>query len=94
MAVGGGGRSPAAPGFDLAVVALPHLRTGHELVLVVAGPAPSLERRAEVESSLTSFCRDRLMPFERIQRVAWVDSIPRTALGKVQRGLTVAKVRE
>jgi o-succinylbenzoate---CoA ligase len=82
----------AVPGFDLAVVAHPHLRLGHELVLAVAGPALSLERRAEAESSLTSFCRDELMPFERIQRVAWVESIPRTPLGKVQRGLLAQQV--
>jgi O-succinylbenzoic acid--CoA ligase len=82
----------AAPGFDLAVVAQPHPRLGHELVLALAGQALSPERRVEAESSLASFCREALMPFERIQRVAWVDAIPRTPLGKVQRGLLAKQV--
>jgi o-succinylbenzoate---CoA ligase len=77
----------ALPWFDLAVVAPPHTRRGHELVLVIAGPMLPAERRAEIESSLAAFCREALLPFERIQRVAWVDAIPRTPLGKVQRQL-------
>jgi O-succinylbenzoic acid--CoA ligase len=75
----------ALPWFDLAVVALPHARLGHELVLAFAGPALPAERRAEIGLSLDSFCREALLPFERVHRVAWVDSIPRTPLGKVRR---------
>lgn len=82
----------ALPWFDLAIVALPHPRLGHELVLAMAGPALPAERRAEVESSLDGFCRDGFMPFERIQRATWVESIPRTPLGKVQRALLAQRL--
>lgn len=78
----------AIPGFDLAVVALPHERLGFEIVLAVATREPlAAGRRAGVEASLAAFCRDRLMPFERVRRVAWVEEIPRTPLGKIQREL-------
>ncbi len=77
----------ASPGFDLALVALPHARLGHELVLAIAGPPRSAQRHADIEASLASFCRAVLLPYERIQRVAWVERIPRTPLGKPQRAL-------
>jgi o-succinylbenzoate---CoA ligase len=82
----------ALPWFDLAVAALPHARLGHELVLAIAAPALPDEGRAEIKSSLASFCLEALLPFERIQRVAWVDSIPRTPLGKVQRALLTREI--
>jgi o-succinylbenzoate---CoA ligase len=82
------------PWFDLAVVARQHGRLGHELVLAIAAPALPDERRAEIESTLAAFCRDTLLPFERIQRVAWLESIPRTPLGKVQRALVARNVGE
>lgn len=77
----------AVPRFDLALVALPHARLGHELVLAVAHPDVPSRRRAALESELQSFCAGVLLPYQRIRRVAWVDGIPRTPLGKVQRGL-------
>jgi acyl-coenzyme A synthetase/AMP-(fatty) acid ligase len=40
-----------------------------------------------LEASLAAFSRQALLPYERIQRIAWVDAIPRTALGKVRRQL-------
>jgi o-succinylbenzoate---CoA ligase len=82
----------ALPWFDLAVVALPHARLGHELVLAIAAPALPGEGRAEIESTLQAFCRESLLPFERIRRVAWLESLPRTPLGKVQRALVAAEV--
>jgi O-succinylbenzoic acid--CoA ligase len=75
-------------GFDLGVVGIPHARLGVELVVALAvGPDASRARREALAASLDAFCRDTLLPFERIQRVAWVDAIPRTPLGKVQRAL-------
>jgi o-succinylbenzoate---CoA ligase len=82
-----GERLRSAAGVDLAVVALPHDRLGQALVLAIAAPALSSDRRAALESSLAAFNRAALLPFERFQRVAWVDRIPRTPLGKVQRAL-------
>ncbi len=82
----------AVQGFDLALVALPHARLGHELVLAVACPTLSQPGRAALESALAAFCREILLPFERVQRIAWVERIPRTALGKVQRPLLARQV--
>jgi|WetSurMetagenome_2_1015567.scaffolds.fasta_scaffold91038_3 o-succinylbenzoate---CoA ligase len=81
-----------APGvsLDLAVVALPHPRLGHEIVVALAGPARrALESRTDAEllPSLQDFARDALLPYEQPRRISWRDLIPRTALGKCQRQL-------
>jgi o-succinylbenzoate---CoA ligase len=82
-------------GFDLGVVGIPHARLGAELVAaIVAGPDGRQARRAPLTASLEAYCRDILLPFERIQRVAWVDAIPKTSLGKVQRALLARQVGE
>ena len=80
---------------DLAVVALPHRRLGHELVLVLAGggrPRSRPGRGGRLQASLDTFSRDTLMPVERPQRVVWLPRIPRTTLGKVQRQLLSREV--
>jgi O-succinylbenzoic acid--CoA ligase len=83
----------ALPGFDIAVVAPPHARLGHEVVLVIAcQPRLADERRSAVEASLASHGREHLLPFERVRRVAWVDTIPRTPLGKCRRVLLTRQV--
>jgi o-succinylbenzoate---CoA ligase len=82
-------------GFDLGVVAVPHARLGHELVAALAaGEEVGGARRDALASSLATFCRQALLPFERIRRVAWVDAIPRTPLGKCQRALLARQVGE
>ena len=83
------------PGFDLAIVALPHPRRGAEVVAAVAiGPGSTEARRQALAASLDVHCREALLPFERVQRVVWVDAIPRTPLGKCQRGLLGRQVGE
>ena len=80
-------------GFDLGVVGVPHGRLGVELVAaLVAGSDGSQARRDALAASLDAYCRDMLLPFERIQRIAWVDAIPKTPLGKVQRALLARRV--
>ena len=82
-------------GFDLGVVGIPHARLGVELVAaLVVDPDAGRARRDALAASLDAYGREELMPFERIQRVAWVDAIPRTALGKVQRALLARQVGE
>lgn len=82
-------------GFDLGVVGIPNARLGVELVAVLAtGPDAGPARRAALAASLDACAREELLPFERIRRVAWVDAIPRTALGKVQRALLCRDVCE
>ncbi len=83
------------PGFDLAVVAPPHPRLGHEIVLALACCAPpDTSRRAAVEASLEAYGRDHLLPYERVRRVVWVAEIPRTPLGKCRRVLLTSQVGE
>jgi o-succinylbenzoate---CoA ligase len=80
---------------DVAVVALPHGRLGHEIVVVLAGSAQAILEpgtEAELMPSLASYCRTSLLPYEQPHRIAWVDRIPRTALGKCQRALLAREV--
>jgi acyl-coenzyme A synthetase/AMP-(fatty) acid ligase len=80
---------------DLAVVARPHARLGHELVLVLSGPDRArLESitAPRLEPSLARSCAGTLLPFERIGRILWIDRIPRTVLGKCQRALLARRV--
>ncbi len=82
-------------GVDLAVVAPPHPRLGHELVLVVAHPDPDVLRRLDLDAlreSLVRSSRDTLLPFERVLRVMTAARIPRTALGKCRRQLLSREV--
>ena len=44
------------------------------------------ERRDELESELKAFVRDRLEPYKHPREVIFVDALPRTHLGKVDRG--------
>jgi O-succinylbenzoic acid--CoA ligase len=85
----------ALEGFDLAVVAPPHDRLGHQVVLAIVCRVPmDAARRSAIEESIGNHARDHLLPFERIRRVAWVDEIPRTALGKCRRVLLTRQVSE
>lgn len=78
---------------DLAVAAVPHPRLGHELVLALAiepGAAP-LPSPAALLASLAAFeSSSPALPYERVRRVALVNAIPRTALGKCRRALLAA----
>ena len=86
---------PAWRNVDTAVVALPHVRLGHELVVVLA---PDADRRVlshssgDLLASLLDFCRSALLPYEQPHRITWVEQIPRTALGKCQRPLLARQV--
>ena len=82
----------AAIGVDLAVAAVPHPRLGHELVLALAsgpGSADALALGTLLES-IRKYEAAAALPVERIQRVAIVPAIPRTALGKCQRAALAA----
>ncbi|HEY3383987.1 MAG TPA: AMP-binding protein [Vicinamibacterales bacterium] len=85
----------AGMALDLAVVALPHPRAGHELVLVLSSDGRDrLEplTTGRLWPSFDQFEQEALLPFERIQRVVWVDRIPRTPLGKCRRALLAREV--
>src|SRR5690348_3163228 len=46
----------------------------------------TLERRADLAEELKAFVRDRLEPFKAPREISFVDALPRTHLGKVDRG--------
>jgi acyl-CoA synthetase (AMP-forming)/AMP-acid ligase II len=89
--------SPDGPGggLDVAAIALPHPRLGHELIVVLAGGKPGdgqAPSASDLLRSLLSFSRDALLPYEQPHRIAWVNRIPRTALGKCRRALLASEV--
>ena len=47
-------------------------------------------REPQTEAQILGFCKERLADFKRPKKVYIVESIPRTASGKIQRG-AVAK---
>jgi len=46
----------------------------------------TLERRADLAEELKAFVRERLEPFKTPREISFVDALPRTHLGKVDRG--------
>jgi len=46
----------------------------------------TLERRADLAEELKAFVRERLEPFKAPREISFVDALPRTHLGKVDRG--------
>jgi long-chain acyl-CoA synthetase len=67
---------------EAAVAAMPHPELGEEVAGYVAlrsGASASAEE-------LIAFCRDRLAAYKYPRRITFVDALPRTATGKVQRG--------
>ena len=46
----------------------------------------TLDRRAELAEELKAFVRERLEPFKAPREISFVDALPRTHLGKVDRG--------
>ena len=44
------------------------------------------ERRAELGEELRAYVRERLEPYKHPREVTFVDALPRTHLGKVDRG--------
>ena len=70
---------------DAAIIAAKDSRLG--AVLVMLSDAP----KAEAEELAKKFNED-VAPFERIRRVECVDRIPRSELGKLQRGLALSQI--
>ena len=72
----------AFPGVDnCAVIGLPHERWG-EAVTAVVTCAANIEIG---EEELLEWCTEQLAPFEKPKRIVFVDALPMTATGKVQK---------
>ena len=65
---------------------IPHPTWGEEVAAAVVLREPA------TEADLIAYCRDRLADFKRPKKLFIVDSIPRTATGKVQRLNVAAKL--
>jgi oxalate---CoA ligase len=65
---------------------VPHATWGEE----VAAAVVLKESRPATEAELIAFCKERLADFKRPKKFYIIDTIPRTATGKIQRG-AVAK---
>jgi long-chain acyl-CoA synthetase len=65
---------------ESAVVGLPDDRRGERVAAVVVRDDPALDERR-----LRSYCAEHLVDYQRPATVAFVDALPRNALGKVLR---------
>jgi acyl-CoA synthetase (AMP-forming)/AMP-acid ligase II len=70
---------------------VPHPMWGEEVeAVVVLRDNPAGDRAAGGSAEILAFCRERLSDFKRPKQIHIADAIPRTATGKIQRGM-VAK---
>jgi long-chain acyl-CoA synthetase len=69
---------------EAAVVGRPDARHT-EMVVAVVVPASDPEDPAKLEQELRTLCREHLSPYEVPAKVEFVQSLPRTALGKLMR---------
>ena len=67
---------------DAAIVAIPDARLGHVIHLATTGDA----------GDIVQAFNGRVTPFERIRVVHWLESIPRSPLGKVLRGEVLTRI--
>ncbi len=72
---------------EVAVVGLPDAEFGERVAAVVVRDDPALTADA-----LIAFCRDQLASYKKPRTVHFVDTLPRNALGKIQKHLVVEKL--
>ena len=73
---------------EAAVVGMPDADLGEQVIAVVVR-----KEGAEVEAEeLVAYCRERLASYKKPRRVVFVSSLPRNALGKVQKHLLAAGI--
>lgn len=70
---------------EVAVIGLPHARTGEEVVGVIV--LHSASNTNATEAALAELCEINLARFKRPSRYVFVDQLPRTPAGKVQKHL-------
>ncbi|MCA1670625.1 MAG: long-chain fatty acid--CoA ligase, partial [Thermomicrobia bacterium] len=68
-------------------VGLPDAEFGEQVAAVVIRSDPAL-----TAETLIAFCRDQLAGFKKPRTVHFVDTLPRNALGKLQKHLVRAQV--
>ena len=74
---------------EVAVIGLPDPDMGEQVVAVVVPKAGHTPESA----SIIAFCRERLASYKKPRHVVFVSSLPRNALGKVQKHLLIAQLQ-
>ncbi|MBA2679987.1 MAG: AMP-binding protein, partial [Ktedonobacteraceae bacterium] len=74
---------------EVAVIGLPDPDMGEQVVAVVV---PKADRTPD-PSTLIAFCRARLASYKKPRHVVFVSSLPRNALGKVQKHMLTAQLQ-
>jgi malonyl-CoA/methylmalonyl-CoA synthetase len=74
---------------EVAVIGLPDAEFGEQ---VVAAIVPKKQYNIESDE-IIEFCRERLASYKKPRQVIFVDTLPRNALGKVQKHLLAAQLR-
>ena len=87
-------RHPATA--EAAVLGLPHPDFGEQVVAVVVQSAghnaQSAEQQAQLADELVALCRDQLAAYKKPRQVFFTETLPRNALGKVQKHLLREKL--
>lgn len=76
---------------EVAVVGLPDPEFGEQVVAVVV---PTAQPRDGLEQELIDWCRARLASYKKPRRVIFAATLPRNALGKVQKHLLQQQLQE
>jgi long-chain acyl-CoA synthetase len=69
---------------DVAVIGVPNEEFGEEVKAIVV-PNDGVEAGDELAAALTAFCRENLAGYKRPRSFDFVDALPRTGTGKVQK---------
>jgi acyl-CoA synthetase (AMP-forming)/AMP-acid ligase II len=72
---------------EAAVIGEPDSRWGERVVAIVVAANPAL-----TESAVQEFCRERLAGYKVPKRVIFAETLPRNAMGKVQKGIIRTKL--
>jgi malonyl-CoA/methylmalonyl-CoA synthetase len=72
---------------EVAVVGLPEAEFGEQVAAVVVRNDPDL-----TQDAIVAFCRDQLASYKKPRVVVFVESLPRNALGKVQKHLVRERI--
>jgi malonyl-CoA/methylmalonyl-CoA synthetase len=74
---------------EVAVLGAPDADLGEQVVAVIVPKEGQMPDAAEI----VAFCRERLASYKKPRRVVFVESLPRNALGKVQKHLLAERLK-
>ncbi len=74
---------------EVAVLGAPDADLGEQVVAVIVPKEGQMPEAAEI----IAFCRERLASYKKPRQVVFVDSLPRNALGKVQKHLLAKRLK-